>query len=282
MTYLGLINRFWKLDREWGFSGNETRLFFLLLDLANSQKWEGRVRLDTGLLMSRLGVSDKQAVRNARSRLKAAGLVDFISRPGRGNRTEYLIGQCAEPLETAEKREGKRVGKRVGKTVGKTAILPTDKPAIFDKRVGLSGENPTLLHHIYDNKIIDNIENNYYDSVVEKGGGNFTPGTSADVIEVEEAVAQLSREQWWLEIICKNHRLERDEVLGGLDAFRLHCRGIGEERKSLSRFKFHFDNWLRKQRTQQTPTRTNETIREDRFSRRRGVDPSSLRPEDYT
>jgi hypothetical protein len=279
MAYIDLINRFWELDRDWLFSGHETRLYFLLLNKANRLDWKENPRLDTGSAMLSLGVSDKQVVRKAQARLKEAGLIDIITKPGRGNKTEYLI-------LPAGKTRAKRADKRVGKRVETTSLLPTNKTTLLEKRVAKREENPTLLHLIDYNKTKDY----YYDDYINNNGDKNSAEnieknegkTPTGILEVEEAVKALRTDSIWREAECMKHRVGQSEIDSLLGQFPAHCRAMGEELKTLQRFKFHFDNWLRKQKYQSSTTNRNETNREDRLSRRRGVDPSALRPEDFT
>ena len=39
MNLFDLINNFWRVDEQQNFSGNETRLYFFLLHLANRSFW---------------------------------------------------------------------------------------------------------------------------------------------------------------------------------------------------------------------------------------------------
>lgn len=39
VTYIGLINRFWRLDETYQFSTSETRVYFYLLKVANTLAW---------------------------------------------------------------------------------------------------------------------------------------------------------------------------------------------------------------------------------------------------
>ena len=40
MNYIELIKRFWELDRIYSFNGNETRLYFYLVEQANCLCWQ--------------------------------------------------------------------------------------------------------------------------------------------------------------------------------------------------------------------------------------------------
>lgn len=283
MSYIGLINHFWELDQEWQFSSHETRLYFLLLQKANRLKWAESPKISIETMTHLLGVSDKQVVRKAQTRLKEAGLIDYISQPGRGRKTEYVI---CESKETTSKRADKTVGKRVGKTVDKMGENSTLKPTVLDKRVDKRGANPTLLHllnyNINNKDVVVEYNNDNNAESSEKNNGISPEKTYVELLDVDAATEALRHDQIWLEAECMKHDVEPSDIIALLDKFPAHCRGMGEDRKTLQRFKFHFDHLLRKQKYQSSQNSYNETDRQDKFSRRRGVDPSALRPEDYT
>ncbi|MDE6338673.1 MAG: hypothetical protein K2K97_02660, partial [Muribaculaceae bacterium] len=90
MTYIDLINRFWKLHREWEFSSVETKLYFLLLDIANSLAWKCPFQLGN----DRLFINFEEApntVRRARLRLAKAGLIAIDVSKKKSERSKYYI-----------------------------------------------------------------------------------------------------------------------------------------------------------------------------------------------
>lgn len=92
MQYIDLINNFWRIDEQKGFNGNETRLYFFLIHLANRSYWKIEW-LEYGDEKTKvfLGISST-VLRTARENLKDALLIDFVS-GGRGFRvkTRYKI-----------------------------------------------------------------------------------------------------------------------------------------------------------------------------------------------
>ena len=87
MCYIDLINNFWREDEQWGFSCNETRLYFYLLHLANRLFWEKEwIEQSNERIMANVGISEG-ALRTAREKLKEASLIDFII-GGRGYRVK--------------------------------------------------------------------------------------------------------------------------------------------------------------------------------------------------
>lgn len=78
MTYLDLINQFWKLNKEYVFSANETQLYFKLLDTCNSLNWKNPFTHSNGFICGELGISEK-TLRTARQQLVNYGLIEFKS-----------------------------------------------------------------------------------------------------------------------------------------------------------------------------------------------------------
>lgn len=92
MQYIDLINNFWRIDEQKAFNGNETRLYFFLLHLANRSYWKIEwLEYGDEKMKVYLGISST-VLRTARENLKDALLIDFVS-GGRGFRvkTRYKI-----------------------------------------------------------------------------------------------------------------------------------------------------------------------------------------------
>lgn len=92
MNYIDLINNFWREDEQWAFNGNETRLYFFLLQLANRSFWDKEwLVYGDDRVKANVGISSG-ALRTARDRLKKAKLIDFVV-GGNGYRikTRYKI-----------------------------------------------------------------------------------------------------------------------------------------------------------------------------------------------
>lgn len=83
MNYIELINNFWKVDIEYSFTGNETKLYMYLLHTSNSLGWKNPFRLSYRQIASNANLA-VNTIRTARNRLKQADLIDF-SDGKRGN-----------------------------------------------------------------------------------------------------------------------------------------------------------------------------------------------------
>lgn len=93
-SYIGLINRFWRLHSTIGFTPAETSLYFYLLNVANTALWPDDFSHADAMIMAALGIS-RNTLRTARESLAKAELIDFIpGGNGRGNRAIYTFTGC--------------------------------------------------------------------------------------------------------------------------------------------------------------------------------------------
>lgn len=84
MTYIDLINRFWKVHEGNSFSAVEIGLYFKLLDIANKMHWE-KEKLFIPMMRFQVELDAcKSSVLKARKRLEEAGLI--VVQSGHGNR----------------------------------------------------------------------------------------------------------------------------------------------------------------------------------------------------
>lgn len=75
MNYLHLINRFWQLHEQHGFSACQCTLYFCLLHLANRMRWPACMSLSEEKLALHSGLS-RNTIRSSCSKLCAAGLIE--------------------------------------------------------------------------------------------------------------------------------------------------------------------------------------------------------------
>lgn len=90
MNMFDLIANFWRLDEQKNFSGNETRLFFFLIHLANRSFWPEWIEFADKRLVANANIS-LQVLKSARGRLQEAKLLDFVPGGGFRVKTKYRI-----------------------------------------------------------------------------------------------------------------------------------------------------------------------------------------------
>lgn len=76
MTYLELINNFWREFDEEAMSSNDALLYFFLLDYCNKNRWKNPFLLSNKNLMLMLELSEKTII-GARDRLSKKGLINY-------------------------------------------------------------------------------------------------------------------------------------------------------------------------------------------------------------
>ncbi len=94
MSYIDLINRFWRLNSELPFSAFDTRFYFYLLSIANERGWQPNFMVPTRQLEFALGRSRKDIIA-ARQRLAARGLISF-EKGSRGVTPIYTVSYYLE------------------------------------------------------------------------------------------------------------------------------------------------------------------------------------------
>lgn len=90
MNLFELQNNFWRLDEQESFSGNETRLYFFLLHLANRSFWSEWIEYADKKMVANANIS-LQVLKSARERLRNAQLIGFVVGGGFRVKTKYQI-----------------------------------------------------------------------------------------------------------------------------------------------------------------------------------------------
>jgi hypothetical protein len=90
MNLFDLLANFWRLDEQKNFSGNETRLYFFLVHLANRSFWQEWIEYADKRMVANANIS-LQVLKSARERLKEAELLDFVPGGGFRVKTKYRI-----------------------------------------------------------------------------------------------------------------------------------------------------------------------------------------------
>jgi hypothetical protein len=90
MNLFDLLANFWRVDEQENFSGNDTRLYFFLVHLANRSYWSEWIVCSNKRLATNANIS-LDVLKSSRDRLKAAGLLDYVSGGGHRVKTKYQI-----------------------------------------------------------------------------------------------------------------------------------------------------------------------------------------------
>lgn len=100
-NYITLINRFWMVDIEAGFSHLEVHLFFKLLEINNRLGWKETFRYPNSRLQSEVGARQKNLIA-ARQKLIEKGLIGYE----KGTTREAGIYQLLSDGMTKESNQG--------------------------------------------------------------------------------------------------------------------------------------------------------------------------------
>ena len=90
MNLFELLANFWRVDEQKNFSGNETRLYFFLIHLANRSFWAEWIEFADKRMVANANIS-LQVLKSSRERLKEAGLLNYIPGGGYRVKTKYQI-----------------------------------------------------------------------------------------------------------------------------------------------------------------------------------------------
>jgi hypothetical protein len=90
MNLFDLVANFWRVDEQKNFSGNETRLYFFLIHLANRSFWAEWIECADKRMVANANISI-QVLKSSRERLKEADLLDYIVGGGYRVKTKYRI-----------------------------------------------------------------------------------------------------------------------------------------------------------------------------------------------
>lgn len=104
MSYIDLINQFWRMNRIEPFTPTEVCLYFYLLSQWNNKERNNIVEIKTRDIEREINIT-KKTICAVRSRLKDRGLIDFTEGERRSSAPVYQIlynVEVGRPMRTAE------------------------------------------------------------------------------------------------------------------------------------------------------------------------------------
>ena len=90
MNLFELLANFWRVDEQQNFTGNETRLYFFLVHLANRSFWAEWIEFADKRMVANANIS-LQVLKSAREKLKKSGLLNYVPGGGYRVKTKYQI-----------------------------------------------------------------------------------------------------------------------------------------------------------------------------------------------
>lgn len=143
--YIGLGTLFWKLDKVFDFTCQETRLFFFLHDVANSTYWASEFQISDERAASMCKMS-RETLKKSRARLVEAGLIKVTpGKQGRGSKTTYSFVACKDCEKQSDicKEEGCLLTSEEVKT--QTFLKPAQAPVVAPTTQTIS--NPAKIEN---------------------------------------------------------------------------------------------------------------------------------------
>lgn len=273
MGYKEITARFWRLHKEEAFKHVDIALFMFLLNEWLTRKRPDWFDIGTRYLEIAVPISRKSLV-FSREKLRQKGLIDYEPAAGSGTaKYSVCVSDCVSHRNTTVSQINTKETQN-GICVPDSVSVRNTNEFVFPSETQIKRKvSPTPpLKEKYNNILINNNDNNA--RARERFG-------AMELLDIAEIVERLRQSPEWMESMCRMLHIGERDLLSLLDSYPDHCTNLGETRKTLQDAKRHVYNWLLKQQSRQL-TQKNETKREDRFSERRGTDPSANRAEDYT
>lgn len=97
MTYIDLINRFWKIHRIECFSTSEIALYFHLLDECNLRGWPNKFEYPNSRIVLAIGIAEKTVIA-CRCRLQQKGVLEFEAGKRRSQSPIYYLPEVSKEV----------------------------------------------------------------------------------------------------------------------------------------------------------------------------------------
>lgn len=90
MSYINIIEEFWKMNAYDRFSSSEIILYLYLVHICNQNYWNMPIACKTATLQSELGLNKSTIIR-ARAKLRERGLIDFTEGVQNSSSPKYRL-----------------------------------------------------------------------------------------------------------------------------------------------------------------------------------------------
>lgn len=126
MTYIELINEFWRQDAIKPFGAADTRLYMYLLHQCNIRGWLNPFELSTRNLELTMGVTRKM-IQESKKRLKQRGLIDYID-GSRSKTPVYTITVVSDTRLSPRNISENTIGNILGNVTQNTKETQAETP----------------------------------------------------------------------------------------------------------------------------------------------------------
>ncbi|MGL4519335.1 MAG: hypothetical protein ACRCUJ_06585 [Phocaeicola sp.] len=134
MSYIDLINQFWKIQETEDFSPNEVMLYFYLLKECNLRGWPNKFEYPNKKIVLATGISEPTVIA-CRCRLQQKGILEFEAGKRNAKSPTYYLNGLSKPLS-------KPLSKTLSKPLSKTLSLNKD---LRDKSKDNTPKPPTVV-----------------------------------------------------------------------------------------------------------------------------------------
>ena len=247
LSYIELMNQFWQLDELCGFTGNETRLYFFLLKIANAQNWPHEFEYADEKLTGNVG-QKPNTIKPCRDRLVAAELLNFApGGHGRGSRVRYQLRyQKLTPndLVRCQKRYQKLTPK-----AGKVSIKVSEKVSKIDTYTYIKETKDFSLsreENLRCQKLIPNGNENLPENLPPTPPGSAPPPLPPQPTDPTTGyLTQLQSDRQFNEGIQRNFKNIIPDLPNLLTEFIAECTALDKQHTGYKDFKSNAYYWLR-------------------------------------
>ena len=247
MNLYELFSLFWRDNGYRAFSKTETILYFYLLNMANSARWQMPFTGYTERISADLQTT-KQNIVKARAGLQQRGLISFTAGTGKENPPLYTIidrtSQLSVPLS---ENLSVKMSVPLSENLSVKMSVPLSPINIKDKN-----RNNNNIHNVSNGKL-----------------------------ELDELEMILANDAVWLDsvILQRGSDIDRETVLEYLKMFIAEQKMKSSDKREIIDIQKHFRNWLNIKMNYRLKHERAESKRVN--SGRRATEITATSPEDY-
>lgn len=253
MNYIGLVRAFWRSQEEHSFGPTEVALYFYLLEVCNICRWKNPFKRSNAKIEADLSMTF-HVLKNARNRLKSAGLIDFKTTNGSPNVAYTLLPTLQINYEVdAEVRN--EVSNEVVYEVPNEVVPSKDKlnkTKLITPLLSPRGDASASVPDLSANAEAD-------DSLPDCAAAPQAPPDCAapprgdkkrayvDLVTLRTELG-LKGESFALTVVNAMRGLvdlKQSDVWGWLDRFTEEMLARGDTAKTMRDYRSHFVNWLK-------------------------------------
>jgi hypothetical protein len=246
MNLYELFSLFWRDNGYRAFSKTETILYFYLLNMANSARWQMPFTGYTERISADLQTT-KQNIVKARAGLQQRGLISFTAGTGKENPPLYTIIDRTSQLSVP-----------LSENLSVKMSVPLSENLSVKMSVPLSPIN-----------------------IKDKNRNNNIHNVSNGKLELDELEMILANDAAWLDsvILQRGSDIDRETVLEYLKMFIAEQKMKSSDKREIIDIQKHFRNWLNIKMNYRLKHERAESKRVN--SGRRATEITATSPEDY-